>query len=88
MVGLVTYREPLSYPSSAERRGLEGVAVIAVEVGEDGTVASTRVLRSSGHRVLDRAAQRNLSRWKFDPAAVRAAARGRTFRQDVQFQIK
>ncbi len=86
--GIVQYREPLVYPPSAERRGLEGVASIAVEVGDDGSVVSTRVLRSSGHRVLDRAAQRNLQRWRFDSAAVRAAGRGHVFRQDVQFQVK
>ena len=88
LAGLVTHREPLTYPAQAERRGLEGVAVLAVEVGIDGRVKTTRILRSSGHRELDRAAQRNLSRWRFDPAAVTAAGRGWVFRQDVVFRIQ
>ncbi len=87
LTGLVLRQEPLAYPPQALRRGIEGTASIAVEVGPDGRVTSTRVLKSSGNRVLDRAAQRNLMRWRFDPAAVKAANRGQVFRQDVLFQI-
>ncbi|MEW6071515.1 MAG: TonB family protein [Planctomycetota bacterium] len=85
--GLVLHREPLEYPAALLRRGIEGVASIAVEVGADGSVVATRVLLSSGNRTLDRAAQRNLRRWRFDPAAVAAVGRGWVFRQDVVFEI-
>ena len=85
--GLVVYREPLAYPVPARRRGIEGTASIAVEVGPDGRVVRTRVLQSSGNRLLDRAAQRNLKQWRFDPVAVAAAGWGNEFRQDMLFTI-
>jgi periplasmic protein TonB len=85
--GLVVHREPLSYPLSAQRRGIEGVASIAVEVDAAGLVVRTEILRSSGNRILDRAARKNLMRWRFDPVAVAAAGWGNVFRQDVFFQI-
>lgn len=48
----------LNYPDEARRRRLGGQVVISVGVRRDGSVESSRVLRSSGTPVLDQAALR------------------------------
>ena len=46
------------YPTEARHRGLQGVAELEFELGRDGAVRWSRVARSSGHRMLDTAAER------------------------------
>ena len=48
----------MNYPEAARRRNIEGSLVLSVDVLPDGSVGSIRVLRSSGHAVLDEAAVR------------------------------
>lgn len=48
----------LNYPERARRQNLAGALVLSVDVLEDGSVGRIRVLRSSGHDVLDEAAVR------------------------------
>jgi len=48
----------LNYPARARRENLAGGLVLSVDVLEDGSVGRIRVLRSSGHNVLDEAAVR------------------------------
>jgi len=48
----------LNYPQRARRQNLAGGLVLSVDVLEDGSVGRIRVLRSSGHDVLDEAAVR------------------------------
>jgi TonB family protein len=47
--------EGLVYPDAARRRGIEGSLVASFVVNEDGSLASSRVARSSGSDILDRA---------------------------------
>lgn len=63
------YREnpPPLYPELARRRGYEGVVLLEVLVTEEGGVGELRVARSSGHAVLDRAAEQTVRKWRFDP---------------------
>lgn len=57
------------YPIIALRRGWEGVVVLRVEVDTRGKPVAVEVARSSGHRVLDDTARRQvLARWQFVPA--------------------
>lgn len=57
------------YPSLAKRRGWEGTVMLRVLVGADGRPREVRVLRSSGHSILDTSAQDQvLNRWRFQPA--------------------
>jgi len=44
------------YPSVAQKRGVEGVVTVRIEVGEDGAARSVSVAESSGDESLDRAA--------------------------------
>ena len=54
------------YPRKAVRQRWEGQTVVAAEVLPDGSVGRTAVAKSSGHEVLDQAAQEGIQSWKFD----------------------
>ena len=56
------------YPKKAVRRGWEGQTVVAAEVLPDGSVGRTSLAQSSGHEILDSAAQDSIKAWKFEPA--------------------
>jgi protein TonB len=60
-------RKP-SYPSEAALRGEQGTVVLLIHVGADGLVQGVRVLRSSGHPSLDRAAIDAVRTWHFLPS--------------------
>lgn len=60
---------PPPYPRDALRDRLEGTVVLDVHVDVDGRPIEVTVVTSSGHRALDRAAQRQVLRtWRFRPA--------------------
>ncbi len=54
------------YPRKAVRRGWEGQAVVAAEVLPDGSVGRTALTKTSGHEVLDKAAEEAIRSWKFE----------------------
>lgn len=60
---------PPPYPAQAIRDGIGGVVELEILVDIDGQPLEARVVRSSGHRLLDQSARRTvLTRWKFQPA--------------------
>ncbi len=48
----------LNYPDAAKRAKIEGNLVMDVMVNSDGSVAGIKILRSSGHKILDDGAER------------------------------
>lgn len=60
---------PPEYPAQARRRQQEGTCTLLVDVDADGLVSNVTVQKSSGHALLDSAATRAVSRWRFAPAA-------------------
>jgi protein TonB len=62
------------YPAPAARRGDTGTTTLALLVGADGRVSSSRIEQSSGSRDLDRAAINALSLCKFKPATNNGVA--------------
>ena len=48
----------LNYPDEARRQGISGSLMLQVSLNVDGSVRGIRILRSSGHKVLDDAAAR------------------------------
>lgn len=65
--------QPLSmpspkYPSQALRNGEHGTVMVSVEIDAEGVPTSVDVARSSGSRLLDRAALDAVRRWRFRPA--------------------
>lgn len=71
------------YPAQALRRGEHGTVTVSARIGPDGVPASVEVARSSGSRVLDRAAVDAVRRWRFRPAL----ADGRPTSGQVQVPI-
>jgi periplasmic protein TonB len=58
-----------SYPIEAIRKALTGTVTLRVLVDVDGRPIDVQIDRSSGHRVLDAAAKKQvLAKWRFRPA--------------------
>jgi len=68
MEKLLIHRVEPVYPPEARRASLQGVVVLDVVVGRDGSVTSLRAL--NGPEVLARAAMDALRWWKFEPYRV------------------
>lgn len=65
---LISHPKPLVYPRWAVRQGWTGKLVIAIEIKVDGTVGRTKVMQSSGHKMLDEAGDKAVKTWLFHPA--------------------
>jgi protein TonB len=68
-------RRALRYPGEARRERLRGEVHVSFSVSANGGVASARVVRSSGHQVLDQAALETIRRAAPFPAIPAAAGR-------------
>jgi protein TonB len=55
-------------PIEARQARMQGTVVLAVTISPEGVPTAVDVFRSSGHMLLDRAAQEALWQWRFDPA--------------------
>ncbi len=67
------------YPAEARKNGVEGTVLLRLKILLDGRVGKVEVTRSSGSRLLDRAASRSASSWRFafdgDPPPLGAWAK-------------
>jgi TonB family protein len=62
------------YPAISQRMGEQGESVLSLTIGPDGGVIQADVLRSSGSKRLDDAAQDFIRRsWRWQATACRAA---------------
>jgi protein TonB len=59
---------PPRYPSEGIRRRLEGTVTLELRISSAGRVSEVKVLRSSGHTVLDEAAVKAVRQWSGQPA--------------------
>lgn len=59
---------PPTYPTHAILRGWEGTVLLRIWIDETGRVTKVEVARTSGHRVLDAAAETAVRQWKAIPA--------------------
>ena len=59
---------PPIYPIEATRRGQQGTVTLLIHVSPLGIAVGSDVLQSSGHTLLDRAAQDAVTAWRFRPA--------------------
>ncbi|MFC1867894.1 TonB family protein [Thermodesulfobacteriota bacterium] len=55
------------YPRAARRRGYEGTVVLKALIDTGGGVKDLNILESSGHGILDRAAEDSVRKWLFEP---------------------
>lgn len=65
--GLASNRKP-DYPLAARMRGQQGRVVLRVEVSAAGAPLSVKILSTSGHVILDKAALAAVEEWRFQPA--------------------
>jgi len=79
---------PPKYPRLARRRGLEGVVFLDVLIDVSGKVADLRLFSSSGHSVLDRAAQKAVRHWLFTPGTIDGRQHEMWVKVPVRFQLK
>jgi TonB family protein len=74
------------YPRLAIRQQLEGTVILTIDVLPSGKVANISVETGSGFSLLDRAAIKAVSQWRFTPAH-RAGAPTMVVTQSIQFQL-
>ena len=65
---LISTPKPIQYPRWAMRQGWEGRLEIALEILADGSVGRFKVMKSTGHRLLDETATEAVRTWRFAPA--------------------
>jgi len=67
---LPDYKSNISpqYPLLARKRGYQGTVLLEVLVSKGGKADSIRVARSSGYKILDKAAIKGVRDWLFHPA--------------------
>lgn len=59
---------PPVYPQRARLRGQEGTVRLLARIDPQGQLSELRLIESSGHALLDRAAREAVERWRFRPA--------------------
>lgn len=91
-----TYRERLMrhierykyYPAVARRQGLEGQAIVAFQIDRQGAVGTVRVVKTSGHHLLDHAALVTLQRASPLPEPPETfSSQDLAFRLPVQYSL-
>jgi len=76
------------YPNAAKRRGLEGQVLLNVEVLASGESGQIKIVRTSGHAVLDKAAYNAVKKWRFKPAYRAGIAVDCWCQVPIRFQLK
>ncbi len=76
------------YPIIARKMRYEGTVVLDIEVLPDGSVGEVKVVESSGYEVLDRAAVKEVKKWKFIPAVRNGKPVRSVVREKIVFKIR
>jgi len=89
-LALPDYRKnrPPVYPLRARRRGCQGTVLLEVLVAQDGTVASVRLVGSSGAEILDKAARKGVKEWLFHPGKKGGQVVEMWVKVPIRFQLK
>jgi TonB family protein len=56
------------YPQASRRKGSQGTTTLSFLIDTDGSVAASRILKSSGDAALDEAARASVAQCQFKPA--------------------
>ena len=76
------------YPAVAIRRGYEGSVLLNVHVLPNGKPKEVTIFKSSGHKVLDKAALSAVKRWKFVPAQRGFKAVSSWVKVPIEFRLE
>ncbi len=86
--GQKALQENIHYPEMAVQNGIEGRVLIKVFVDELGSVTKTRIQRTSGHSILDTAAEKALKNTKFKPAVLNSKPLGVWITVPIEYKLK
>lgn len=75
------------YPAKARSERQEGVVLVSVEIGPDGSPVGVALGSSSGFPLLDDAAVRAVRRWRFEPASAAGRAVGSHAEVPIRFNL-
>lgn len=75
------------YPELARQRGLQGTTILHIELLADGTVGNVKIAESSGHPILDTAAQEAVKQWRHKPATHNGAPITRWVQLGITFGL-
>jgi periplasmic protein TonB len=78
---------PPVYPAEAKRNRQQGVALFRVVVSAAGQAESVKLIKSSGHRLLDSSALDAVRKWKFHPATIGGVKVSSTVNVPVRFRL-
>ncbi len=84
----VTFRVLPQYPEGALVAGLQGTALVSVQVGLNGAASDIQVKSTSGAAELDKAAIASVAQWKFSPATQGGQAMASRFEIPVRFMLQ
>lgn len=76
------------YPEAALKAGVEGIVVVAANVGLDGFVFDVQAKATSGNGELDASALAAVRQWRFSPALQGGSSVASVFEVPVRFAIK
>jgi protein TonB len=77
-----------TYPPLARRRGWEGTVILLVTVNVLGESEKVRVLKSSGHKILDKSALKTVKKWIFTPGQLGVQPISMEVQVPVHFSIQ
>ncbi len=79
---------PPHYPRRALELGQQGIVTLHAEILQDGRAKTLKIVRSSGHRLLDKAALAAVKRWEFEPTNINGNMITSWVRVPVHFVIQ
>ncbi len=79
---------PPKYPRLARRRGLEGVVLLETLIDDHGRVKELRIVLSSGHSVLDKAAIKAVRNWRFNAGTIGGRPQEMWVQVPIRFQLQ
>jgi len=79
---------PPEYPELAKQMRQEGLVLLVVDVDRDGMPIKVEIKQSSGHRLLDQAAFKAVSHWKFQPGSIGNIPIESTVTVPIRFRIE
>ena len=79
---------PTRYPKIAQMRQWEGVVLLEVQVLANGSAGNIKILKSSGHEILDESAIEQVKSWHFIPAHRGDKTVEDAVRVPVSFKLK
>jgi len=77
-----------AYPTSARDDGIEGTVQLTVSLDAAGKVTGTKLLKTSGDRRLDRAAESEVRKWTFEAKMEDGTAVESTIKVNVVFKLE